>query len=650
MLHPTLGVCPVDSDTRADVALPWALCIMPMADCRPRSSVATQDVSSVQRCTECGAYLSAPSRAHGALWRCFLCGTHNDLLSPPGSIHGVFFEADVCGADGGEAIDTDGLVGEEGEIESDGRRDADGGGGDDGLTSPVYVFIVDEAGEDAFLGSAQAALEGALSAVRHGALVGVMAYSEVGVSVLDVRGWSLRRRLFVDRKGDVHTPGLAAGQWLTRISSATMCRKMAETLCVPPRPVPLRNVSPSSSVDHAGVCAIRDALDALEASGASASRILLFANDRAAPREAEGVAVDLGDAVLPVVTDATAKVARQSAASEWRVSDAASEQGMRAALIGAVVDVYVCVAEHVPSSEWKACRLAQVAQLSGGTLRLVDATSAHLPARVLERLSEAVGVRGLLRVRTTPDFAVRDAYGAGVYRDADAENMFCFAAGRGVASTVLVDFQFCSVEGFAGASRPPGVQVAFRCTWMAPGQRLRRLVRVQSLALSSSRSKTVIRNAVDLPAVMVALFYKASTVSLEEGRAEARSALFHWLASHLARDPRVDDAVRGADTDQEFLFEDLVTRVDEPASPLNVLPLLVFGLLRSGAFSAPAGGGTCHDAILAHALLESIGPVQLMCKARDYAMLPPACSGDTSASFVAFLRAICKEVCRCRPL
>lgn len=590
----------MDADAKSAAALPWAAAVQPLARARARpGGGALPDVTDLPRCDGCRAYLAAPSLVIGRGCRCFLCGGFNRVGE--GGVGTTFFEAAVpyCTEDDGDGE------------EADGGQGADSGGGDvseqgedvlsdSGLTPPVYIFMLEETSDEVLRRAIEDALLAALCALGSLALVGVMSFSRAGYSVLDTRGMAYRRRQY----SDAEAQPIVAGQWLRRMGSATACRNVARAACESGCGEEMASGRTPTAVDQHSfeTLAIEQALNVVQSSGASAARVLVVC--------ADGVSVSAEDSVvLEVERSASVRESGKvgARARGWRrasavVESPASKLGRHAARVGAVVDAFLLVNIPAGQSLSNARHVHEVSRCSGGRFFVRSSGFDALSTDLLALLKEPVGVHGLLRVRTTPEYAVRDVYGPTVYRDGSVDGLFCLAVGRGVSSTVLFDLEFTSIEGFVGASRRPGMQVAFQCVWMDLGRPLRQIVRIQSLQAAVSASNAVICRSLDVPCVTVVLLYKALSVVEEHGRDEARRVLTSWLVKLLKAQGVAKD---------ELMYDADSRRVLEPVEPVDACPTVIYGLLQSVLLAKRTSAPSAIECCVRSAM-ESASPMTLL--------------------------------------
>jgi hypothetical protein len=580
MLRPTVGTWPIDSDTKASTALPWAVCVQPLARLSRKADEERPDIEAMPRCIGCRAYLSAPCVVIGGNCRCFLCGVHNDVdvVGDAGALfQSMSFEAAVRYGDDdsdGEGADGDDASGAGMKLQVAASVDAKRNTLllRSGLTLPVYIVLVQASKDEAVLKTIEDALAAALCELVGSALVGVMTFSIGGAGFVDARGLACRRLRF----DDAGAQPILANQWLATMRSAEICRAVARAACEICLEESLEgNLRANNAGYSFETLAIEQAVNIVSSSGASASRILVVCVDDAPAVESDSVILELG---APVVSNERDPDLAADKSYRLKSGDDGTsvELGRRAAEVGAVVDVIYVTKTLAGRSLSNALHVQEVSRSSGGKFLAPDSASDVLPTLV-SRLKDSVGVHGLLRIRTTPEYAVRDVYGPTVHRDGSADGLFCLTAGRGESSTLMIDLGFSGIEGFAGASRRPGMQVAFQCVLIELGQPLCRIVRLESMQTGSSASTAAIRKTSDVAAITVVLLYKALDILECHGRAEARRILLTW---HL----RLVTAISSAGSSRGDIVETLVERSMNPVHPVDVLPTMVLGLLQSGLF------------------------------------------------------------------
>ena len=424
---------------------------------------------------------------------------------------------------------------------------------DEHVTPVAYVFLLDENGDQPYLDSAREAIRKALDVIEGPTLVGVMFYGEK-LSLIDTRGeGAIRRVSALDT--DVSVPDVFTPyQWLRKTGSQVSDTIMRILSRLKPNQ---EGYDPTKKPPRAMGSAIRTALDMVQVSGLIAARL---------------VAIGAGECNYG---DGQIEALEESMASKDRFQVPAvpfySEQGERASALGAMVDIYI-----VSKTPVDVASISPLAQISGGRLILYEAGENTLPQDVWQHLNDPAVVRGLLRVRTSPEFTVSDVFGCGVYRDGEVLDVFRLNC-HGHTSTLALDFAFTDEVGFSGRRTAPSIQVAFRGVFIEPGALPQRGLRVETQTYPVSASIVELRKEADANATTTLIFHKAIAAADEVGIREARMLLFDWLANLLARtasttaegEPEVDPSL------------------DEYPS-IKTIPRLVFGLIRSFLFRQEA--------------------------------------------------------------
>lgn len=561
MLRPTSGRAPHDPIVRAKSALPFGMLVSPLAgsptprltppadstlsDAAREAHAAASAVGAhdIPRCALCGAYISTKCSMNARYWRCALCAAKNDLPAR---------YASTVLANDHEAIE---LIPELSRDVYDVPVFEPPYTGEEYTPPTAYIFLLDQGGDDSYLNAARMAIKSALDVVEGDSLVGVILYDEY-LSFVDAREDKgvLRRISAVDTDisiADIFPPD----QWL-RQSSPAVSKCIMDTInTIAPIADPY---NPDHSVKRALGPAVRAALDMIEVAELLASRIIVLAAGEP----------NYGDGQI-IITDETItsrdKFPKPS-------STFYADQGIRASILGSMIDLYLisCMPLDVAS-------ISPLAQTSGGRLAAYEHAESTLSQDLWQHLNDPAVVRGLLRIRTSPEFTVAELYGSGVYRDAEVHDVFRLGC-HGHTSTLAIDFEFTSEEGFSERSgHAPCVQIAFRGVFLEPGKFPRRMLRIETYCYSVTSSRSVVRSEADANAIATVLFHKAVAAADEHGIGEARMLLFDWLANLLANIVEVaDDGTQILDSSMQ----------NHPS--IKTLPRLIFGLIRSFLFRQEA--------------------------------------------------------------
>lgn len=574
MLRPTGRRFPQDPETKTGSGLPWGACVTPLAPAPAGRRIGHGDLTEaavegyraaaagvagdLPRCDACGGYVSLKCGMNARYWRCSLCAAKCELHSR---------YAPVVLAGEGEALElVPELAREVYEVEVDDV-------GDGGDVPPVaYIFVVDVGGDGEYFDAMRVAVKSALDAVEGESLVGVLMYDEY-VTLLDVREEPLFRRVSAVDPGAPLVDGLSADQWLRPTTSPGVMTRIIDALASI-NPLSEGALSAPRNIRRAMGAAVRGALDMVEAAGLLAARVIVL-----------GAGMPSYGPGAIAVSASTPEDAMPAPSLTFY-----SEQGARAAVLGAMVDVYM-----VSRSPADIATIAPLAQMSGGRALLYESAANGLVQDVWQHLNEISVVRGLLRLRTSPEFAVSELYGCGLYRDHEVPDVYRLST-HGAQSTLAADFEFTSPDGFTHmGGRLPTIQLAFRCVYIEPGKMPRRLLRVETQSYQVTASRSSVRREADANATMTLLFHKALVAADEQGISEARMLLFDWLAELLVKAAAVGE-------DNELKVDPTLSK----APAIMSIPRLVFGLIRSALFRQESVGSDQRQAL--RCIWEDLSP------------------------------------------
>lgn len=556
MLRPTGSRWPIDPAVSEACALPFGVLIAPLAPSpKPRFTplsesdltetarathiaAAAPGAHDIPRCRPCGGYISAKCNMNARYWRCALCDAKNDLPSR--------YSSTVLSA----ASDAIEHVPEISRDVYDVPVFDNPATHDKGAVPPAaYIFLIDESGDQQYLDAARTAVKSALDVIEGESLVGVMLYSEY-LSFLDVRGGQplLRRVSALD--DDVPIPEVfPPDQWLSLTSGKGVNQAIIEALSkLSPTPANKR-------IKRALGPAVKAALDLIERAELLAARCVVIG--------AGEPNFGLGEIRVPD-HNATVKDRFPSPVEPFF-----ADQGARASLLGAMIDLYL-----VSRMPIDVASISPVAQISGGRLILYESGESRLPQDVWQHLNDPAVVRGLLRLRCSKELKVLDLHGGGVYRDLQVPDVFRLSC-HGHTSTLAAELDFATPEGLVKGSSAPCVQVAFRGVFLEPGMLPQRVLRVETQTYPASSSKKSICGEADANAVTTLVFHKAIAKADKDGIGEARMLLFDWLANLLAK-----TAIPSADGKKGLRIDPSL--LNYPS--LKMIPRVVFGLIRSFLF------------------------------------------------------------------
>lgn len=244
--------------------------------------------------------------------------------------------------------------------------------------------------------------------------------------------------------------------------------------------------------------------------------------------------------------------------------------GERCLLLGVEVDVVMTSDTFTDLST-----LAPLAERSGGNVLLYP-NDRNIPivGDVYRLLRNEKAINATLRVRTTADLEIANAYGA-LHADKAYSGLYHIAS-CGVNDAFCFDFDYATSGGLEDELNRghPKVQVAFEYTCItrdtdeqtgaviAVHRRRRR--RIHTCRVNIARHSREVYKYVDVGAMMCVLARQTSYVAREEGLTEARRALVDWLV----------DFAENAESDN----------TSWPELGSEIIPRLVYGLLASKVF------------------------------------------------------------------
>lgn len=554
MLRPSGTRLPLDPFTHTQSALPLGVLIAPLSPSpQPRPTTLSESQYSqhlaacasaahdLPRCVTCASYISARCNMNARYWRCALCSARNDLPNR---------YAPTVSA-GEEAVD----------IVPEISRDIYDvpvveGAVDVGMSPTAYIFVIDEGGDQAYLDTARMAVKAALDVIQGESLVGVMLYGRY-LKLLDLRGEELFRRVCPLDEGLCVPHVFAPDQWLRLSTERKVLDVIVDALA---RVTPVLYDAGNPPRRALGA-AVKTVLDMVEVAGLVATRVVVIG--------AGGPNFGIGS--VDLVGDDTGHASDRFPVPALPFY---ADQGLRASLLGSMVDMYIVSGEPIDVAS-----IAPLAQTSGGRLTLYETSKSALSQDVWQHLNDPAVVRGLLRVRCSPEITVKDVYRCGVYRDSEVPEV-CRVSCHGHKSTLAADLEFTEKDGFTkDESKVPCIQIAFRGIFVEPGILPQRVLRVETQTYPTSSSKETIRKEADANAMATLMFHKALATADERGIGEARMQLFDWLADLLAK-----TGVRAEEAKGEIMIDGSLREYPS----LRKIPQLIFGLIRSPLFRQEA--------------------------------------------------------------
>ncbi|DBA67299.1 TPA: hypothetical protein ACH3X2_001602 [Trebouxia sp. C0005] len=296
------------------------------------------------------------------------------------------------------------------------------------------------------------------------------------------------------------------------------------------------------------------------------------------------------------------------------------EAASAAAALGVCIDVYAASDEGLGLTF-----MQPLTSITGGAVFLYPSLDeAALPQDIYKRLSCPIALDGMLRIRTSPEFSVSQAYGQ-LFQDEQYENLVHITACT-PHSTFAFDFQYANAAGFATTvDSPPMVQMVFQysllvarpAAWRAsnvthppdamPQTRyvVERRMRVVTQALQVAQDPANVYEHARPDCILCLLMHKISRAAVEEGVWNARQLLQDWLVRALAN---YNTNTNRAGSQPGAPFQ--VDATFEGAETLQAIPRLVYALLRSPMLSPhPSSHPDTRTSL--HLLWSSLPPEDL---------------------------------------
>lgn len=286
----------------------------------------------------------------------------------------------------------------------------------------------------------------------------------------------------------------------------------------------------------------------------------------------------------------------------------------RAAQSGATIDLLLlrgADARSAAATHFHLPTIKFLATMSGGIVRLYEnaSESANLPHDLYRALTQPRAFHGALRVRTSPDMAIANAYGELVA--APRESGLFMLSSCSADASVLFDFKFANPVGFL-QQQTVVLQAAFAFTVRSEHDdgavvAVHRRLRLWTVQVDVSEAVTSIHASVDAQQVLQLLAAKVVRASLDGGLHAARLLLQDWLVVLLTfyNERRARANANDVGIDVAFL----------QCEPLKPLPRWVFALSRSAlllpAVDAVAREVVADNAVLLQSRLASLAPAAL---------------------------------------
>lgn len=290
------------------------------------------------------------------------------------------------------------------------------------------------------------------------------------------------------------------------------------------------------------------------------------------------------------------------------------ERAERAALGGATIDLLLLRGADARSPAATHYHLPTIKFLSmmtgGALLQYGDANeTSNLPHDLYRLITVPRSYHGALRVRTTPDMSVANAYGE-LVASPSRDGVFVLASCT-PDSTVLFDFTFANPVGFSVFRESVTLQIAFAYTTRDNSQddvvAVKRRLRIWTVQVETSDEMLAMHRSVDAQQVLQLITAKVIRASLDNGLHAARLLLQDWLVLLLSfyneRRSRADRNDIGVDV--AFMQCDA----------LKPLPRWVFALSRSTLLLPPSDASSreqvADGAVLLHAHVAALTPSAL---------------------------------------
>eukprot|EP01104_Vermistella_antarctica_P009054 TRINITY_DN230_c0_g3_i1.p1 TRINITY_DN230_c0_g3~~TRINITY_DN230_c0_g3_i1.p1 ORF type:complete len:746 (+),score=141.18 TRINITY_DN230_c0_g3_i1:85-2322(+) len=566
----TASSFPENSRVKNASGLPWGVVIQPFAQSGRlnETSKPCAVATDVARCRSCFAYVNpfvsfvqtdgddddegvsshqATATAETSdTWICSLCGTRNTLE--------------------GERYSTPSsrtLLPELTESAVEFEVATSGDGGDGAGTLPVYVAVIDVSachGGDTYIGVVKSAILAALEVVPSQSLFGLITYSDrIGVFDLRSKETPHVKHINIPAAGNECAIGIEEVMGLTSflVPVSECLLQIHAAMDILPElirtAVPRRGLGPTMS-------SLFDFLDLYDSMYA---RVLVFISG----------APNYGLGALEKSSELTPQ------------TDFYLEQAERAAQSGVCVDLSV-----ISNSFAGLASIKFLSLLTGGNLLMYDNDhDATLPQDVYRMYSLRRAYHSALRVRTSSEYAVNNAFGH-LYPDPNYDGLF-HIPGCDSWKTVGFDFEFTTPIGFArNKTRAPVLQLAFAYTSFErryadggvgggggdDGVDEGTLVLVKRLRVVTAKMEVaptpdILYRDGDPNVMITLLTHKISQVVMTEGILTARSLLEGWLVYLMIQ---YNQQVVGTSNRQniDVSFSQFAN--------LRVLPRLVYALLQ----------------------------------------------------------------------
>jgi hypothetical protein len=564
MIAPTVSCFPDCPSVSNDAGVPLGCVVQPLAELN-RDSLSDDAAEDVGRCASCGAYMNPFCGLLRHDWRCSLCGG----LTPLGDRYSSV-----------QPGRRDRLQ----ELREDVVEFEFAGDVDDGInTPPVFIAIVDACGGDDFLEVVRAALHAAQAALPADALFGLVVVSDtVGVYLLSAASPHVRH-IPIPPEGESLSIDEAIG--LERM--LVPVRSYSKGIALAIETIGRSTDASTRSTSCFGLgAALRSLVDTLSAAPWLApARLLLIIGRR--PNYAAGALPALSGPDRVDVDDAAAGEGDSgeddhegTSPTSMAFYDALAHD---TASVGAAVFLYAVSRKPLGLDALQA-----LVSCTGGVLNLyTDANNCTVPEDVFKQVSRPFASQGMLRLRTSPELIVSQAYGP-IVLDETVEQLF-HLPGCYDDMTVAFSLGFNSSSGFGEEHETlPTIQVAYSYSMLVPVDaekrikeelpvrwtRVRRL-RVQTIQIELARTTRQIYESIDERVLMLLVTQKVIVSIEKDGLRDARLRLQDWLVFLLAKYQLNYEA-----------HPDTVLYPEQMCPAVASIPRLVYGLLRGPLLSS----------------------------------------------------------------
>lgn len=481
----------------------------------------------------------------------------------------------------------------------------------------VHVAVVDMSGNSEYLAAVQVGLQALVEALPRDARFALVTFSDkIGLYNLNC---SVPHTTYVRVDADaaaVPQPPLSALLPLPLGAVPLHSHEQRVSQAI----ASLMGASASHSAEKRAFGAALDlVLDYLLPPPAASAADADLLNVRVSCFLAGGVNYGLGSAGLDRSSSSSAPAAAAPAALDDAdllrpLSTFFRARAERAAQSGATIDLLLlrgADARSAAATHFHLPTIKFLATMSGGVVRLYENASeaANLPHDLYRALTQPRAYHGALRVRTSPDMAIANAYGELVA--APRESGLFMLSSCSADTSVLFDFKFANPVGFL-LQQTVVLQAAFAYSVRSEHDdgavvAVHRRLRLWTVQVDVSEAVTSIHASVDAQQVLQLLAAKVVRASLDGGLHAARLLLQDWLVVLLTFYNERRSRANANDVGIDVAFMQ--------CEPLKPLPRWVFALSRSALLLPPvesvAREVVADGAVLLQSRLASLAPAAL---------------------------------------